>query len=142
MGAPTCLSRASGHLIRQGTPSAAPYIVTQPSDQYVAVGGSATFSVTASGTSLTYQWDFNATPIGGATGSSYTVTNAQSSNAGPYTVVVTDSNGSTTSNAATLHVNTGTSGARLGNISTRAIVGTGANIMIPAFVIQGSGTET
>jgi|CZKI01.1.fsa_nt_gi sugar lactone lactonase YvrE len=136
------VSDTGNDVIRQGTPSAAPYIVTQPSDQYVAVGGSATFSVTASGTSLTYQWDFNATPIGGATGSSYTVTNAQSSNAGPYTVVVTDSNGSTTSNAATLHVNTGTSGARLVNISTRAMVGTGANIMIPGFVIQGSGTET
>jgi hypothetical protein len=32
--------------------------------------------------------------------------------------------------------------ARLINISTRAEVGTGANILIPGFVISGSGTET
>jgi len=32
-------------------------------------------------------------------------------------------------------------GTRLGNISTRASVGTGANIEIAGFVIQGSGTE-
>jgi Beta-propeller repeat len=32
--------------------------------------------------------------------------------------------------------------ARLINISTRAMVGTGANILIPGFVISGSGTET
>jgi hypothetical protein len=31
--------------------------------------------------------------------------------------------------------------ARLVNISTRARVGTGANVLIPGFVIQGSGTE-
>jgi len=36
----------------------------------------------------------------------------------------------------------GSSSARLINISTRAQVGTGANILIPGFVIGGSGTET
>jgi sugar lactone lactonase YvrE len=137
------VSDTGNDIIRMGTLSGAPYISTQPTDQYVAVGGSATFSVVASGSSsFTYQWYFNDSPINGANSSSYTVTNAQSSNAGPYTVMVTDSNGSTTSNAATLHVNTGTSGARLINISTRAVVGTGGNIMIAGFVIGGSGTET
>jgi YVTN family beta-propeller protein len=36
----------------------------------------------------------------------------------------------------------GNASARLINISTRAEVGTGANILIPGFVISGSGTET
>lgn len=36
----------------------------------------------------------------------------------------------------------GTSSARLINISTRAQVGTGGNILIPGFVISGSGAET
>jgi YVTN family beta-propeller protein len=36
----------------------------------------------------------------------------------------------------------GSGSARLINISTRAQVGTGANILIPGFVIGGSGTET
>ena len=39
-------------------------------------------------------------------------------------------------------MNTGSSGARLVNIATRALVGTGGNILIPGFVIGGSGTET
>jgi len=129
--------------IRMGTLSGAPFIQTQPSDQYAAPGSSATFSVTASGSaSLTYQWKFNGAPIGGATGSSYTITNVQASNGGPYTVTVTDSDGSTTSGAATLYVSSGSSGARLINISTRAMVGTGANILIPGFVIGGGGTES
>ena len=136
------VSDTGNDVIRFGSLSGAPYISTQPTDQYVAVGGNATFSVVASGSGDTYQWNFNGTPIAGATGSSYTVTNAQASNAGPYTVTVTDSNGSTTSNAATLHVNSGSSGARLINIATRAQVGTGGNILIPGFVIGGSGTET
>ena len=33
------------------------------------------------------------------------------------------------------------SGTRLANISTRAQVGTGGNIIIPGFVISGSGTD-
>ena len=130
-------------MIRKGTLSGAPQIETQPSDQYVAVGGSATFSVTASGSStLTYQWNLNGAAIAGATGSSYTVTNAQGANAGAYTVTVSDGDGSTTSSAGNLYVNTGSTNARLINIATRAQVGTGGNILIPGFVIGGSGTET
>jgi sugar lactone lactonase YvrE len=129
--------------IRMGTLSGAPFIQTAPTDQYAAPGSSATFTVSASGSStLTYQWNFNGAPIGGATGSSYTISNVQASNGGPYTVTVTDSDGSTTSSAATLYVSSGSSGARLVNISTRAMVGTGGNILIPGFVIGGSGTES
>jgi streptogramin lyase len=129
--------------IRKGSLSGAPQIVAQPTDQYVSIGGSATFSVNAEGSSsLSYQWNLNGSPISGATSSSYTVTNAQASNAGPYTVTITDKDGSVTSAAANLSVNTGSTTARLINISTRAMVGTGANILIPGFVISGSGTET
>jgi hypothetical protein len=120
-----------------------PDITEQPTDAYASVGGSATFSVTASGSgTLTYQWNFNGSAIGGATGSSYTVTNAQASNSGQYTVTVTNANGSVTSGVGNLYVNTGSSGARLINIATRALVGTGANVLIPGFVIGGSGSET
>jgi hypothetical protein len=134
---------ASNDAIRMGTLSGAPFIQTAPTDQYAAPGSSATFTVSASGSStLTYQWNFNGAPIGGATGSSYTISNVQASNGGPYTVTVTDSDGSTTSSAATLYVSSGSSGARLVNISTRAMVGTGGNILIPGFVIGGSGTES
>ena len=48
--------------------STAPTISTQPSDQSVAAGQTATFSVVATGaTPLTYQWQKGTTPITGAT---------------------------------------------------------------------------
>jgi len=130
--------------LRFGTVNAAPSIQTQPSTLFANVGTNVTLSVTATGSStLSYQWEFNGVAISGATGSSYTITNAQTSNSGSYTVVVTDGNGSTTSSAATVTVSVpGSATARLVNISTRAVVGTGANILIPGLVISGSGSET
>lgn len=81
-----------------------PGITGQPQSTNVTVGSNATFTVTATGTSPTYQWRFNAGTIGGATSSSYTVTNAQTNNAGNYSVVVTNILGSVTSSNALLTV--------------------------------------
>ncbi len=54
---------------------------------------------------LTYQWYKNGTAISGATGSSYTIGSVKASDAGSYTVTVTDWNGgSVTSDAAVLTV--------------------------------------
>lgn len=84
----------------------APTITTQPASQTVTAGGSATFSVAASGTApLSYQWKLGGTNLAGATGASLSLTSVQSANAGTYTVVVTNSAGSVTSNGATLIVN-------------------------------------
>jgi sugar lactone lactonase YvrE len=131
------------HVIRKGSIGGSPQIQAQPTGQYVAEGGSATFTVMASGSGgLTYQWNFNGTPIAGATGSSYTIASVQASDAGTYTVTITDSNGSVTSGGASLTINSGVATARLINISTRAQVGTGGNILIPGFAIAGPGTET
>ncbi len=84
--------------------SGPPVIVTQPSSRSVPVGTSVTFRVVASGSSpFTYQWRRNGTPIGGATGSTYVLSSAQSGNNGDqYSVVVTNSLGSATSSSATL----------------------------------------
>jgi hypothetical protein len=79
-------------------------ITTQPSSQSVVAGGSASFSVAASGSALNYQWNFNGTPIAGATSSTYSFSNAQSANSGNYTVTVSNSANSVTSSAATLSV--------------------------------------
>src|ERR1035441_1772069 len=43
--------------------SSAQIIATQPTSQIAFAGGSATFSVSASGTGLTYQWQFNGTNL-------------------------------------------------------------------------------
>ncbi|MGC1645813.1 MAG: pyrrolo-quinoline quinone [Candidatus Sulfotelmatobacter sp.] len=86
--------------------AAAPSITTQPSNQSVTVGSTATFSVVATGTTpLTYQWQMGTTPITGATAASYTTAATTSSdNGSQFEVVVTNSIGSITSNAATLTV--------------------------------------
>jgi hypothetical protein len=61
--------------------------------------------VTATGAGpLAYQWRFNGVPTPGATNSTLTLTNVQATNAGDYTVVVTNSTGALTSSVATLTV--------------------------------------
>jgi hypothetical protein len=84
----------------------APSITNQPAGQSAAPGQSATFAVGADGNGpLSYRWRLNATNLTGATGSTLTIPNAQSTNAGSYSVVVTDSLGSVTSVVATLTLN-------------------------------------
>ncbi len=85
----------------------APSITQQPANLTVDAGQTATFSVTATGTApLTYQWQKGTANIAGATSSSYTTPATTSAdNNTQYRVVVTNSAGNATSNAATLTVN-------------------------------------
>ncbi len=84
-----------------------PSITTQPANQTANVGGSATFSVTATGAApLSYQWSKAGTAIAGATSATLSLSNVQTTDAASYTVTVTNSVTSMTSNAATLTVNT------------------------------------
>ena len=96
---------SSSGVMHNGVPS----ITTQPTDQNVTLGQTATFSVAATGsTPLAYQWQKNNTNISGATSSSYTTpATTRSDNAATYRVVVSNSYGSVTSNNATLIVNSG-----------------------------------
>jgi len=89
----------------------APTITTQPANQTVTAGQTATFSVAASGTApLSYQWQMNAADIPGATSTSYTTPVTTTGNSGEtFRVMVSNSAGSVTSNSATLTVNPGTS---------------------------------
>ena len=83
-----------------------PVITAQPQSQTVIAGQSATFTVTATNkAALSYQWQFNAAPIPGATSSAYTVANTQTNDAGSYSVVITNIIGPTTSADAVLTVN-------------------------------------
>jgi hypothetical protein len=84
-----------------------PAITSQPQSQNVGVGSNATFTVTATGGNLSYQWLFNVAAIGGASSSAYTLTNAQSSNAGNYSVFVTNTLGTVMSSNAVLAVTQG-----------------------------------
>jgi hypothetical protein len=82
-----------------------PTIFTQPTDQTVTAGGSATFSVGASGTApLSYQWRFNGGALLGQTGTSLLLTNVQLAQAGNYSVLVTNQAGTAASSNAVLTV--------------------------------------
>lgn len=89
----------------------APTISTQPANQTVTAGQTATFSVVASGTApLTYQWQKNGAAITSATAASYTTPVTTTADSGElFRVVVSNSAGNITSNSATLTVNPGTS---------------------------------
>jgi len=80
-----------------------PVIKTQPVSQHACTGGNISLSVSASYTA-SYQWNFNGTPIPGATRATYAISGATSANAGNYSVTVTSTIGSVTSSVAAVAV--------------------------------------
>jgi pectin methylesterase-like acyl-CoA thioesterase len=91
---------------------AAPVITAQPqpSNLTVSIGSNVTLAVGAEGPQLSYQWLRNGAPLGGnetATTSTLVITNAQLSDTGSYTAVVSNAGGSTTSNPVSLTVSDG-----------------------------------
>jgi len=87
--------------------ASAPAITTQPANQRVGAGQTATFSVVATGTPpLSYQWQKGTSAIAGATSTTYTTPPTGLSDSGStFRVVVSNSAGTATSAAATLTVN-------------------------------------
>jgi photosystem II stability/assembly factor-like uncharacterized protein len=91
---------------------AAPAISMHPANQTVCAGPSVSFSVSATGTAITYRWRKDTVPlsdggnISGATTDTLMVNPTSATDSGSYDVVITGSCGNMTSNAATLAVNT------------------------------------
>ena len=81
---------------------APPNISMQPMNATGAGNGMVTLGVTATGGGLSYQWRLNGTNLVGATGSALSLNSLNASQAGVYTVVVSNAAGSVTSSAATL----------------------------------------
>jgi autotransporter-associated beta strand protein len=85
------------------SPASAPNITAQPSGATVSQGQSANFIVAATGVPApAYQWYKNGVLIPGATATQYPIASAVRTNAGDYTVVVSNGSGSVTSSVATL----------------------------------------
>jgi hypothetical protein len=88
-----------------------PSITTQPVNQTPCIGNTATFTVAATGTGLTYQWRKGGSPlsnggnISGVTSPTLTISNVAAGDVGSYDVVISGTcPPSVTSNAATLTV--------------------------------------
>jgi len=86
-----------------------PAILQQPANQLIYPGGTVYFTVQAAGGTipLYYQWLFNGTNIiAGATNATLNLMAVAATNAGNYSVVVTNSASSVTSTVASLGINT------------------------------------
>ena len=82
-----------------------PSITTQPDNQAVKAGTTATFKVVAAGTPTpTYQWFFNTTAISGASSDTYQIANVATANVGDYWVLVTNSKGQKASDTVKLTI--------------------------------------
>ncbi|MFN7139169.1 MAG: immunoglobulin domain-containing protein, partial [Limisphaerales bacterium] len=82
-----------------------PLIVQNPTNQAVQTGQTLSFSVTASGSGLNYQWRKDGVNLSGRTTASFTISNSQVSDAGYYDVVVSNAFGEVISTKAAVTVN-------------------------------------
>jgi sugar lactone lactonase YvrE len=151
--------------VSSGGVLSAPPSGTQVSNSTVTAGQSASFNISVTGSPVTYQWQesvdggitwnnvSDSSTFSGSATATLTVSGTVSTMSGDeFRAQLSNAAGSSVSGAGTLTVSGGGGGggggiavsgsARLINISTRAVVGTGANILIPGFVISGSGNET
>ncbi len=119
-----------------------PAISTQPTNQYVVLGGNATLSVAATGTApLSYQWQFmgaNLTDGGQVAGSataSLALNTVTAGNAGNYDVVISNAWGSVTSSTAILYIGTP---PVITNQPVSQVIGSGSNA---SFSVTAYGTS-
>ncbi len=146
-GTYTCIVSSCGNNITSNnavvTVNVPPSITTQPTSISVCTGGTGTFSVAATGTSLTYQWKLNGTAISnnaiyaGAQAATLNLVSPTSAQAGTYTCVITGSCSPTvTTTGATLTVGSGVSitsnpsavSACVGGNATFSVAATGSSL--------------
>ncbi|MBL9199783.1 MAG: hypothetical protein JNL39_04710 [Opitutaceae bacterium] len=133
----TLSGRPTAFLFTYSAPAGPPpAIAGQPQAQAVAAGGTTVLNVAVTD-AASYQWQHNGVAIAGATNATLTIPNTQAANAGTYTVVVTNGDGSVTSAPTTVTVAPAVS--RLANVSVRTTAGTAANPLIVGFTLGGGG---
>jgi hypothetical protein len=133
----------------QGGATARPTITSHPASQTVADGGRISLSVSATGGGLLYQWKKNRKNITGANKSSYTIPAASSADSGNYAVIVYNSMGSITSNAARIAISAPEidvqqpAGSSLVSSTSKISFGTAkttSNGIVRTFTIRNTGT--
>src|ERR1035437_739818 len=120
-----------------------PSITQQPMSQVGYYGKSVTFDVAATGNPPPgYLWQKDGAAISGATRTSLVLTNLQATNAGRYTVVVTNSLGSITSSNAYLAVNPpGVSLALYSGLTIGGVAGRAYGIQYNTGLTNSSGWQ-
>ncbi|MDB6125986.1 MAG: hypothetical protein JWQ71_4979 [Pedosphaera sp.] len=92
--------------VQTPVPAFAPGANQLPANYTTTVGGRARFSVVPAGSRpLTLQWNAHGSPVAGATGLSLSLLGVTLSDAGPYSITISNAGGSYTSPDATLTVN-------------------------------------
>lgn len=117
----------------------APVITLQPVAETIASGSTVVFRAAATG-ATSVRWQYNGADIVGATSPMLVLRGATAANAGSYTMIATNSGGSTTTNAATLTFAATTDTGRLINLSILTTVTTAAPTFTVGTVIGGAGT--
>lgn len=122
-----------------------PSITIQPVSQTANTGSDVVFTVVVSGASTVgYQWQFNGVNlsdggvISGSNGPQLFIQGVSGANEGEFACIVTVAGNLLQSNSASLTVTDSSTAGFLVNISSRAFVGTGNNILIGGFYIGGS----
>ena len=113
--------------------SSVPFVRSGPQAQSVNAGAAVTLSVDCGGGGLSYQWALNGSPIEGATNATLVYPAIAAYQAGNYSCTITNSYGSVSTSATAVAV---ASNARLVDISARANVGTGDNVLIAGLWIS------
>ena len=128
------------------TPVNPPAIAQQPSSQTNLVGSNVVFTAIASGTPpLAYQWRtngvnlVNSLVVSGAATNVLTLTGISTTNAGNYTLVVTNAYGSVTSSIATLTVSSPSTTSLQVTLSPAGAVSAGAQWQVDNGILQSSG---
>src|SRR5690242_10992985 len=81
-----------------------PNIMNQPTNRAAYLGGNTTFRVTTGSPSPGFQWRFGDKSLAGETNSSLTLSKVKFTHAGPYSVMISNQEGSITSQTAWLSV--------------------------------------
>lgn len=96
----------NGGVKNSPSPPTAPSITTQPLSQTLNQGDPLVLSVIVSGTTpFTYQWKKDGTNLSAANQAAFTLASAQPSDAGSYSVIVSNAGGTVTSSPAVVTIN-------------------------------------